>query len=397
VVPSSPLTSFRRGRAACILAVVTVLLAAGRLDAGQAKTVVVFTVDVESNDPFGLPEQIDPVCEDGSKCGLMEIVRLLQARRWPGTFFLNVYENRVWGDALLRDVAAKLQQSGQEVALHTHPESAYDRSRTEMHQYTLDEQTRIVRDGVQLLQEWTGQPVLSHRAGAYGADAHTLTALERNGIRVDSSVFWQYPNSRLGGLGLPRNLPAMHGSLLEVPVTVYTREDRPRLLGRAVAPVSVVRKIDVDWFVDEREMRDAIDQAVAADLPVLVVFLHSFSFLKAKGPESPAADATALRIFRAMLDHLAAKDLPVVTMADLAGRPFSAPTAAADVVPAVAVDVDVPRYVWRRAKAAPVAWAASGAGFVALTVAGFLIVRRRQWRSAPRPTPFDSGIQERLP
>lgn len=65
---------------------------------------VFFTIDVESNEMFTLPEQVDAVCKDGSACGLMEIVRMLQERGWAGTFFLNVYEYRRWEEAAMRDI-----------------------------------------------------------------------------------------------------------------------------------------------------------------------------------------------------------------------------------------------------------------------------------------------------
>src|SRR5262245_36176110 len=90
-----------------------------------AASLAVVTVDVESNQQFHLPDQIDAVCADGSACGLMEIVRLLDQRRLPGTFFLDVYEQKPWGEAAMRALALRLQGAGHDVALHTHPQWAY--------------------------------------------------------------------------------------------------------------------------------------------------------------------------------------------------------------------------------------------------------------------------------
>ena len=72
-------------------------------------TRVVFTIDVESLDSFRLPDQIDTVCQDGTPCGVSEIARLLAARGWAGTFFLNVNEHRQWGETAMRDIAVKLK------------------------------------------------------------------------------------------------------------------------------------------------------------------------------------------------------------------------------------------------------------------------------------------------
>jgi hypothetical protein len=197
--------------------------------ASPAATRVILTVDVESIDAHSLPDQVDTVCQDGSACGLMEIARMQRERKLSGTFFLNVYEHRRWGEGKMREIVEKLQASGQDVALHTHPQWAYDQKRNGMHQYSLEEQTSIIRDGVRLLSAWSGHPVVAHRAGDYAADQRTLKALETNGLRVDSSLFWGHPHSQLTELGLPRNLPSSWGKLLQIPVTVYERKERPRL------------------------------------------------------------------------------------------------------------------------------------------------------------------------
>lgn len=344
------------------------------------ETQVVFTVDVESNQFFPLPQQIGAVCMDGSACGLMEIVRMLDERGLAGTFFLNVYEHRSWGEAAMRDIAARLQAAGQDVALHTHPQWAYDPLRPGMHQYSPDEQTSIIEEGVRLLTEWTGRPVVAHRAGDYSADEHTLEALERNGLRLDSSLFWGNPRSRLNGLGLPPNLPSSIGRITEIPVTVYEREKRSRIFGDVFPSVVSVRKIDADWFIDEEEARSAIDAVIEAELPFLVVFLHSFSFLAGSGQgAAPVADSQTKAIFRAILDRVTAKRLPVATMRDLAGYEAAATSHDKHPVPRVTVRVGLHRYVWHLLRAGGTGAVAMGA-IVLLFLAGgaWLLVARRR-------------------
>jgi hypothetical protein len=303
-----------------------------------------------------------------------------------GTFFLDVYEHRKWGEKVMRELAVRLQDAGQDVALHTHPQWAYDPARWGMYQYSLNEQMAIIGDGVQLLREWTGKPVVAHRTGAYAADDNTLTALERHGVRIDSSVFWQYPDNRLDGLGLPRNIPASRRGLLEIPVTVYARADRPGFAGTSVAPVLTIRKLDPNWFGSESEMRGAIAASVAADLPVLVILLHSFSFMADPAGGKPVLDARAVAMFTAMLDELTRRRLPVVTMRDLAQDPPPLLSSARDVVPEVAVTVDLPRYAWRRAKASRVAAAPVAGGGVALFAGAVAVAafRRRRARREGR-------------
>jgi len=367
----------------------------------EGSTRVVFTVDVESNESFRLPDQIDAVCQDRSACGLMEIVRLLEARRWSGTFFLNVLEHHQWGEAALRNLAVRLQASGQDVALHTHPQWGYDPARSGMNQYSLEEQTSIVGDAVRLLQGWTGQPVVAHRTGAYAADEHTLLALDRNGLLVDSSVFWKDPNNRLDGLGLLRNLPAPYGRLTEIPVTVYERVDRPRILDATLGPLTVVRKIDPNWFVNADEARAAIDAAVAAELPVLVVFLHSFSLMAEQTAGGvPLADRHSTDMFRVILDHVAGKGLPVVTMRELAhAGAWPRSSADRDVVPRVTVPVGLHRYLWRRLKTSEGLPEGIAVGVASVLVgAALVLVRRRKAFARGRSggvLPAQRGVRSR--
>ena len=71
-----------------VISAITVIaawtLATAAPAAGATRPRVIVTIDVESNEQYTLPEQVDAVCE-GAPCGLMEIARQLQARGWSGT------------------------------------------------------------------------------------------------------------------------------------------------------------------------------------------------------------------------------------------------------------------------------------------------------------------------
>jgi peptidoglycan/xylan/chitin deacetylase (PgdA/CDA1 family) len=363
------------------LAVLGAVVALFHAVTAHAVTRVLFTIDVESNAVFALPQQVTTLCRNGVACGLMRVASMLKERGWAGTFFLNVYEHRRWGDAAMRNVTTKLQAAGQDVALHTHPQWAFDRSRNEMYQYNLKEQTEIIRAGVTLLSAWTGLPVVAHRAGDYSANEYTLEALKRNGLRVDSSLLSGNPHCRLTGLGLPRNLPSSLGHLTEIPVTVYEREERPRGFGDVFAPVMSVRKFDVNWFLNPEEARTAINRAVEADLPFLVIFLHSFSLLAGKESGGvPVLNRRAVDIFRAILDQVANKRLPVVTMRDLAeSGSLRATRRDKDVIPRVTVRMDLYRYLWHRVRADGTGALEVGA-VVLLIIAGTALLIMARWR-----------------
>jgi peptidoglycan/xylan/chitin deacetylase (PgdA/CDA1 family) len=344
---------------------------------------VVYTIDVESQ-ALPLPEQVNAICTDGTACGLMEIARMLQQRGWAGTFFLNVYEHRRWGEPLMRDIAQDLQSLGQDVALHTHPQWAYDPARNAMFQYDLEEQTTIIRDGMRVLADWTGRPVVAHRAGDYSADTRTIDALQRNGIRIDSSLFFGHPRSRVATSGWPRNVPSLHGSVTEIPVTIYRRDEFPPLLNDVLAPVGTIRKIDADWFVDADEARAAIDAVADANIPIVVIFLHSFSLLHA--PESaglPVANRGARDNFRAILDRVRERNLEVLSMRDLAAMDEAVlvSPSAPDVIPTVKVQTGIHRYVWHRLRGATPGELTAWLTLTAILVATIILLAFRYRRT----------------
>jgi hypothetical protein len=359
----------------------------------EAQPQVIITVDVESVEKVALPDQVDPMCTDGSRCGLMGIVGTLAERGLAGTFFLNPYEYKQWGEPTMRAIAVALQHAGQEVGLHTHPQWAYDANRNEMFEYSLDEQTRIVEDGVRMLSNWTGMPVVSHRTGDYSADFNTLQALARNGISLDSSVFLEHPHSRLSQLGLPSNIPTSVEGITEIPVTVYRREEYPRFVGRLAPPFSTVRKIDPNWFRSEDEALAAIDAEIQSNTPFIVFFLHSFSFIGSVGTDhTPVPDAASRQRFSSMLDHIEARGLTVVTMRDLAASPSIVSPERKDFVPSVPVVSPVYLYLGHWARSRPDIAIAGAAGLVLVgaAIVGIFVRRHYAVRRTNRPTPYNA-------
>ena len=48
----------------------------------------------------------------------------------------------------------------------------------------------LIINGAKKIESWTGLWPKSHRAGSYGANEETYKALEKAGIFIDSSIFW---------------------------------------------------------------------------------------------------------------------------------------------------------------------------------------------------------------
>ena len=286
--------------------------------------IIIITVDVETanyyNDSFSLtlPEQVNAVCEQNRECGLQRMVGLLKQYNYPATFYFNVYEYKEYGEQPIMEIAQWLNESGQDVQLHTHPQWAYDESRNLMHQYSLNEQIQIIKEGKDLLESWTGQPVLAHRAGAYGADENTIRALIRNNIYYDSSLLVFSGNSKIRKLNFKKNTLSMYGDLYEFPVTVYKLYESPFFLKDNVKPVSVMSKYDVDFFHNEIETEKALREALELKMDIIILFLHSFSFIKAyDDSENMKSDVTALKVFEYMLEFIRNKKLKVLSFRNI--------------------------------------------------------------------------------
>jgi peptidoglycan/xylan/chitin deacetylase (PgdA/CDA1 family) len=360
------------------------LLSSLGLASADARPTVIVTVDVESLPSLPLPRQMDLTCEQQTPCGLTHMARMLKERGLAGTFFLNVYEYKSWGEPVLRDIATRLQADGHDVALHTHPQWAYDPARPYMYDYSAEDQNRIIADGVRLLQQWTGRPVVAHRAGAYSANRDTIAALARNGILLDSSLFLDHPHSRLNGLGLPANAPSMIGSVLEIPVTVYRRHERPPVIGPLLPAYVAVGKVDVGSIATTQEATAALDALVAADLPFIVVFLHSFSFMQepATGQWPPRADVKALQVYGTLLDRIVAQQLPVATSRQIAANRAAVALPARDTVPPVALTVPAHKYAIRMLRSRPIASALMIGFLVVAAAAAFWALTRRRLQPA---------------
>lgn len=362
-------------------------LAAQFSDVALASPTVIVTIDVESTESLPLPNQVDAICEDKVPCGLMHIANMLKERGFAGTFFLNVYEYKAWGERDLRNIALKLQAAGQDVALHTHPQWAYDPARPYMFSYSPEDQNRIIADGVRLLSGWTGLPVVAHRAGAYAANNDTIEALQRNGIMLDSSLFFGHSQSKLNGLRLPSNLPGKIGKVVELPITVYERRERPSVLWAIVPPFVAIGKLDVNSIESEREAGLAMDAMIGADLPFMVVFLHSFSFIQSPrgGRSTLRADSLATAVFSAMLDKIAKTKLHVVTAREISSIADVTSTGERDIVPAVEISVPFHKYAVRMLRSHPAGKVlVIGAAVLAVgcgMLFGIVVIRRRVLRT----------------
>lgn len=190
-------------------------------------------------------------------------------------FFVEALVAQVVGNDVLRRIVTPIRDAGHEVQLHLHPEwlaqmpaNPLDgRTAQNIGDLAEDDQARLIAIGLDALSDAGADRATAFRAGNYGADTGTLHALNRNGVRFDSSYNLPY-------LGNPCRIKAnrplsqptdIHG-IREVPITAF--EDRPGHLRHT--------QICACSFA---ELAAVIDHAVDAAWPTLVLVSHSFELL----------------------------------------------------------------------------------------------------------------------
>ncbi|MBI5408114.1 MAG: hypothetical protein HZA14_01960 [Nitrospirae bacterium] len=345
---------FKKSNYITLIILILLILSSGSIAYSSEPPFVIITIDVESrkfNDAsWPMPEQVNAVCMNNVPCGLGKMTELLKEKGFPAVFFLNVYEYKKYGEKPIMELAKWFDGAGHDVQLHTHPQWAYDKARNLTHQYTLDEQIKIIKDGKYLLEKWLGKPVLAHRAGAYGADENTLKALIENDILYESSLFIASENSKVTALDLRKNVLSMYGPLYEFPVTVYRKHESPPFLEGLLKPVSRVRKYDVNWFADADEAEKALQKAVELKLDFIILFLHSFSFVEEYHNDgAKKARMSSIKNFERALDFIAKNKLPVITFKDIKDKnvDLTKYLNKPDVIPEVSVRVGAAQYIRR--------------------------------------------------
>ncbi len=242
-------------------------------------TWLIISVDVETpQTPLrnGLFEEacFDPIV-DGVPLGYSYILDVLRRYQLSATFFVNIFESALWGEALLGKICKDIHSVGSEVGLHTHPEWAYDPKRIHMWQYSLEEQKKILSDGVHMIKNWLpGYKLISHRAGAYGLNQDTIKALKQLEIPVDSSMYFGHPNSKYIW---SKNDVVFKAGILEIPVTGYYR--RKKFLRMPFGRLSEFIKTDIDWST-QYELESFVEAGLNQKINIINLFAHSYSFVQ---------------------------------------------------------------------------------------------------------------------
>jgi hypothetical protein len=261
----------------------------------------------------------------GQYYGIPLLMEIMEQNGLQGTFFLEVLASRLVGESTLQDIYGTIVQRGHDVQLHLHPVYHYFHLVRQgllrpaqlpptmdlIGSLPIDVQLELLEMGCSIFGRLLGQAPIAFRAGCYGASLSTLLALEKVGIRYDSSFNAMYLGSTClidykGGT----NTPWQVGKVWEVPVTSFeTGAWKMRgFKGMEVSAVSL-------W-----EMKHLLERALRLSMKTVVIIVHSFSLLKIRDLQfrEIRPDLLVIKRFEGLCEFLRKRcdDFQVVTFSD---------------------------------------------------------------------------------
>lgn len=233
-----------------------------------------FYDDIESN----VSSALWGITNEG-EFGLKYQLELLSHHHLKATFFVEPFFSYHSGKAPLEAAIKSINSYEQEVGLHIHTEwleglinvpFQLDKFYRNIGDFDLDSQQLLIGQALQTIEHINGKKICSFRAGNYGANNDTLTALNRLGVTFDTTYNASY-------LGHPCNIeadgvistPRLIDDTVEIPVTQFT--DYP----------SHKRHLQLSacsFF----EIKDVLLANWRANQYSCVIVMHSFEWIKRK-------------------------------------------------------------------------------------------------------------------
>lgn len=249
---------------------------------------------------FALPKTLDILDRHGLK----------------GVFFVEPLFAARFGLESLATIVGLIQQAGQEVQLHLHPEWTDEArmpllpnvtgKRQHLSYYSREEQTALLGHGLRMLNEVGAMTPSAFRSGSFACNEDTFAAVAANGLRFDSSINRTLPVS------VPGEVQPSSAGLCEPFVTN----------GLEIYPMTILR----DGFGRLRhaqvgacsagELVDAMQCAHTDGWPSFVALSHNFELMV---PDKTRPDPVVVRRFEAICSFLGRNRaiLPTVGFNDL--------------------------------------------------------------------------------
>lgn len=238
---------------------------------------------------------------------LPKTLEILDHYGLKGVFFVEPLFSARFGAEYLRTVCQLIQDAGQEIQLHLHPEWTDEirpaifpdkpYKRQHLTYYNRAEQAHLIKLGRALLESATGRSVTAFRAGSFAANGDTLAAVAAAGLTVDSSLNISCP---LSGADLRNQIdlmaPQRYQGLQLVPLSVF--QDGFRML----------RHVQVG-ACSAAELQQAMQDARCKGHSTFVVLSHNFEMLRSSSVDP---DPWIVRRFERLCGFLAThrEDLP---------------------------------------------------------------------------------------
>jgi len=218
-------------------------------------------------------------------CGIPRIMDILEENSLRGTFFIEVFAALNGFQTALSEAYSQIVNRGHDAQLHLHPIHYYYHLRNEgrldpgkipvdkdmIGAHPLEKQVEMLEQGISLFQQMIGKTPGAFRAGNFGASGSTLDALDKVGIRFDSSFNAAYLDSacKLDSRGAV-NRPWQQGRIWEIPVTTFQTGSWG---------LGGLKQLNVN-AVSLWEMKSVLEQAERIGLRTITFIAHSFSLFK---------------------------------------------------------------------------------------------------------------------
>lgn len=233
---------------------------------------------------YGLPFQLDLLCAHGL----------------TGTFFVEPLFATRFGHDALTEIVSLILAAGQEVQLHLHTEWVDEArmpllpdvtgKRQFLSQFTLAEQTELLRVGSDLLTRAGAPHPRAFRAGSFAANRDTVAAVRANGMVCDSSYNATMfgPACGISQTGVLYDATTVDASILELPMTVFK------------APGCAPRHVQLG-ACSFAEMESLMWEALDAGQRAFVILSHNFELLN---PRKDRIDPVVVNRFHRLCSFL---------------------------------------------------------------------------------------------
>jgi hypothetical protein len=257
----------------------------------MTRTHVYLTVDIECAEERVLPSgQVKPALgydlriwgrfsNQRRDLGIGLVMSVLDRYGLKATFFTEALGASYFGDAGLAEVCEAIRARGHDIQLHCHPIQRRPDWKTRgeprlsdfLCDYSVSEQEAMLRAGLATLERCGASraDLMAFRAGNFGANNDTWTAMARAGLSLSSNYDLTYLEPVGGACRIA--WPHEEAVLFDTGVGVF------ELPITSLRERSGYRRLQV-LAISGAEMRDALLQARALGLPEVCIVTHSFEY-----------------------------------------------------------------------------------------------------------------------